>query len=274
MGAPIVMPQQKTWGDQIGPLFMSMYLAKFKHNMDMDVLKEETKLETAKLKEKRQYQEKTQLSKEGRAEESQIRKEQRVKPYKEGQLLDIKIGDKLVQHKYTQDKFIPTGITAPRYKPGVTLNLKQSSASERENLATGEASISNLNNLRGLFDEAYVGPFAGRVGKVKDIFGGNPEKQSNFNAATSAFKNQIIKEITGAQMSEPEAKRIMKQVPDVNDPPSVWKAKWNQSKRNVAVLREKRLEIMRKSGIKTPESKEEYDFEWIPGQGLTPVGGE
>ena len=205
--------------------------------------------------------------------------------YKEGELKDFKIGDKIVQQKYTGGEWVATGIEAPRYKPAsVTVNLKQSSASEREKLASGEASLETLDNLKTLFDEAYVGPVAGRMGAVKDIFGGNEDKQSEFNAATFAFKNQIIKEITGAQMSEPEAKRIMKQVPDVNDPPSVWKAKWKQSKRNVAVLRKKRLEVMRKSGILTPEDPEvpetpkgsegSYDFEYISGKGLMPVGGE
>ena len=274
MPQTIYLPEERSPFESLLPMVQQMFLMKFHHKMDMDIMDAETKRRSAEKAEQRGYQEKTQIAKEKRGEQTQMRKEQRASPYKEGQLVDFKIGDQFVQHKYTKGGFVPTGRVAPRYKPGVTLNLKQSAASEREKLATGEASLSNLNNLRNLFNESYVGPLAGRVGKVKDIFGGNPEKQSNFNAATHAFKNQIIKEITGAQMSEPEAKRIMKQVPDVNDPPSVWKAKWSQSKRNVSVLRKKRLEIMRKSGIRTPKDTGEYDFEWIPGQGLLPAGGE
>jgi len=274
MPQPIYLPKKPDPFEMMMPMVQNLFMLKFRHKLDMDVAQEERESAKLVLEEKRLYQEKTQLAKEGRAEGTQIRKEQRATPYKEGQLMDIKIGEQHVQHKYTKGKFVPTGITAPRYKPGVTLNLKQSSASEREKLATGEAALSTLGNLRGLFDASFVGPIAGRVGKVKDIFGGNPQTQSEFNAATAAFKNQIIKEITGAQMSEPEAKRIMKQVPDVNDPPSVWKAKWNQSRRNVAVLRKKRLEVMRKSGIKTPKDTGEYDFEWVPGQGLIPMSGE
>lgn len=148
----------------------------------------------------------------------------------------------------------------------VTTNLKMSAASERDKLATAGASLANLDNMKSLYDKAFVGPVAGRIGKVGDIFGVNTESRSEFYAATSAFKNQIIKEITGAQMSEPEAKRIMKQVPDVNDPPTVWVAKWKQSKRNVAVLRAKRIEIMRKSGVLTPDISTEIPTDDDPFQ--------
>lgn len=298
MPQTIYLPKKPDPFESLLPMVQNLFLLKIKHKMDMDVLDAETKLKKVELEEEREYQktqkglaQKQEFIKEGRkpivgpqteqpGEVANVYTQNRWGPatekpaYKEGQLQDFKVGDQFIQYRMTKGKWMPTGRKAPRYKPGVTVNLKQSAASEREKLATGEAALDTLTNLRGLFDASYVGPVAGRIGKVKDIFGGNPQKQSEFNAATYAFKNQIIKEITGAQMSEVEAKRIMKQIPDVNDPPSVWKAKWNQSRRNIAVLRKKRLEVMRKSGIKTPKSTEEYDFEWIPGQGLIPTGGE
>ena len=146
----------------------------------------------------------------------------------------------------------PIGEPYPSKMPG-GIEIKMSAASEREKLATGAATLSALDNLKSLFDKSYVGPIAGRVGQVKDIFGGNEIKQSEFNAATAALKNQTIKEITGAQMSEVEAKRIMKQVPDVTNPPKVWMARWTQTKKNLAMLRKKRIEIMEASGIRVPE---------------------
>ena len=133
------------------------------------------------------------------------------------------------------------------------IEVKMSSASERENLARGAATLESLDNLQTLFNKSYVGPVVGRIGKVADMFGLNKQTQSDFYAATASFTNQVIKEITGAQMGEKEATRIMKEIPRPNDPPSVLQAKWKQSKRNVAMLRKKRLEIMRKSGIRTPD---------------------
>lgn len=110
------------------------------------------------------------------------------------------------------------------------------SAGERKSIAELEAGLENLDNLKSLFDEAYVGPLKGRVGAVKDMFGGNPQKQSEFYAAEAALKNEIIKLITGAQMGEREADRIVKQIPLRTDPPKVWQAKWEQTRRNRATL--------------------------------------
>ncbi|MFX0194556.1 MAG: hypothetical protein ACFFCW_00415 [Candidatus Hodarchaeota archaeon] len=283
MGAPIVVGQRTDPWEQLLP---QLFMYKMQHKMNLEEMEAK-----AKLKEK---EAKTKITRGTayKGEKGHMRTpvymgdiligeeiggkfyQKPEVPYKEGELKDFKIGDEIIQHKYEKGKWVSTGVKAPRYKLGVTVNLTQSSPTERENLATGEATLSTLDNLYNLFNESYVGPVAGRIGRVKDIFGGNEEKQSEFYAATHAFKNQIIKEITGAQMSEVEAKRIMKQIPDVNDPPSVWKAKWKQSKRNISVLRRKRLEIMKKSGVRTPEDTQQYDFEYIPGQGLVPAGGK
>ena len=152
----------------------------------------------------------------------------------------------------------PVGKPFPSKQVGTT-ELKISTGAEREALAQGAANLEILDNIRFLFDESFVGPIAGRVGRVKDIFGGNAEKQSEFNAATAAMKNATIKAITGAQMGEPEAVRIMKQIPDVNDPPSVWKAKWRQTRINLRILERARLRIQAGSGIRIPTTPNVVD---------------
>lgn len=135
----------------------------------------------------------------------------------------------------------------------VNINMgKPAAASEREKLASGAASLDSLANLKSLYDKSFVGPVAGRAGKVKNVFGLNPKEQSEFLAATAAFRNSIIKEITGAQMSEPEAKRILKQVPDEYDPPTVWNAKHVQSIKNIKMLQKRRKQVLRESGLKVP----------------------
>ena len=74
MGAPIVIPQRQSPWSQLLP---QMFMMKVKHNMDLQTLDAETKLETAKLKEKREYQEKTTLDTEKRAETGKIETENR-----------------------------------------------------------------------------------------------------------------------------------------------------------------------------------------------------
>lgn len=134
------------------------------------------------------------------------------------------------------------------------VNISPASASEREAIAGGRASLDALDNLKSLFDSKMTktGLIAGRIEPVKGLFGLSSKEQEDLMAATYAFKNAIIKEITGAQMSEAEAQRIMKQIPDITDPPTRWLAKWEQSKKNLEMLQKRRLEIIQQSGLRVP----------------------
>ncbi len=128
------------------------------------------------------------------------------------------------------------------------------SASERTAIAETESSLANLENLKTLFDKTttVTGPIEGRIKPIAGLFGLTTDEQEAFMAATSAFKNAVIKQITGAQMSEQEADRIMKQVPDITDPRVRWLAKYGQTKKNLQTLQKKRLSIIKQAGIKTP----------------------
>jgi hypothetical protein len=165
---------------------------------------------------------------------------------------EVKRGDKVITEELDRStgtwKQVGEG---PRYKPTTIINMP--AAVERERLASGAATLDSLDNLRTLYNDNYVGPLEGRWGMMKDVFGQNPQEQSNFYAASSALENAVIKEITGAQMGEAEATRIKRQVPRPTDHPKAWVAKWKQSVRNVAMLRKRRMEIMEKSGLKVPE---------------------
>lgn len=145
----------------------------------------------------------------------------------------------------TTGRISPTRFPSPRV-PSTTINL---APSEREAIATNLATDDALNDLRNLVDANFVGPIKGIKGGIKDIFGLNTPQESEFRAATSAFRNQVIKEITGAQMSEREATRILKQVPQEKDPPTVWLAKWNQSKKNLGRIRKRREQVQKRARI-------------------------
>lgn len=139
-------------------------------------------------------------------------------------------------------------------KAGVEITLgKPASPGERKAIAETRATLDELQNLKALFDDSFVGPVAGRVGAVKNILGLNQPKREALIAASAAFRNSIIKSITGAAMSEPEAKRIMKQLPSETDAPSVWLSKWEQSIRNLETINKRRAEVLRESGLRVPE---------------------
>jgi hypothetical protein len=140
---------------------------------------------------------------------------------------------------------------------------KPASAAERTDIAEARVSMDALNNLRQLYDTGGFGeaaPVSGRLAPITGLFGMTTDQQEAFMAATSAFKNAIIKQITGAQMSEPEARRIMKQIPDITDPPARWKAKWEESLKNVRMMEQRKLEVLRQSGLRVPENQSVIDM--------------
>lgn len=139
---------------------------------------------------------------------------------------------------------------------------KPPSAAERKDIAESRASVDALDNLRSLFDEDFVGPLDAIVGTVKNFFGAATKKRAKFIAASAALKNRVIKEITGAQMSESEAKRILKQVPTVDNSAPKWAANWEETRKNLIFLERRKLEILGQSGLKVPgKAQEDVTFE-------------
>ncbi len=131
---------------------------------------------------------------------------------------------------------------------------KPAAASERTAIAETNASLDALANLENLFNKVttVTGPVAGRVQTAKGLFGLSSEDQENLLAATAAFKNKVIKDITGAQMSEAEANRIMKQIPLETDPPARWKAKKKQTEINLRAIQRRRIQVLEESGLRAP----------------------
>jgi hypothetical protein len=114
---------------------------------------------------------------------------------------------------------------------------------------TNEVSLDQLDRLQSMFDggaKALIGPAAGRARELGQAIPGVEidSKFVEFDAASAAFKNAVIKAITGAQMSEAEAARISRQIPQPTDKPDVWQAKATQTRKNLADL-EARLKTKR-----------------------------
>ena len=100
-------------------------------------------------------------------------------------------------------------------------------ASLMERTASSASSLDLLGELEKSFKDEYVGPAAGRFNTLLQHVPLIPTDKgfAEFQSKNAALKNAIIKAITGAQMSEPEAKRIMEQIPTLTDKPDVWHAR-------------------------------------------------
>lgn len=126
------------------------------------------------------------------------------------------------------------------------------SPAERTEIRDARASLDNLDNIKALVDSSFVGPIQGRVGPISGLFGLTSQSQEEFYSASAAFANMIIKQITGAQMSETETVRIKAQIPKPEDPYHRWLANWNQSRNNVVMLLQRQQEVLRQSGMIVP----------------------
>ncbi len=150
-------------------------------------------------------------------------------------------------------------------KAGLKPKVENPSSTERTKLAEAETSKSALYNLSNLYKDEYVGFGKEQMTKAGGYIGTTTQEQENFYAASIALKNAVIRQITGAQMSEPEARRIMEQIPSLNDPPARWKAKRDQTLKNIEMLEKAQIQQMQKGGVYT----ERYNAETETSQIIT-----
>ena len=114
-----------------------------------------------------------------------------------------------------------------------------------EKLAGLEQSLVVLKSLEGLVQDGWLGPIQGRVTEAKVGLPGAPvsDQLARFYAETATLKNAVVKAVTGAQMSEPEAQRILTQVPSFADKPNVWRQKANATRDNLSMLRDRTIAL-------------------------------
>lgn|SRR3990167_1409337 len=94
-----------------------------------------------------------------------------------------------------------------------------------ESLSELEYSQQVLGRIGESFNPDFVGPIAATAGKMSAYLEAlTNEQRVQFYGNMAEYKNSIIKAITGAQMSEVEAKRIIQQIPNENASPSAFKA--------------------------------------------------
>ena len=117
---------------------------------------------------------------------------------------------------------------------------------EKKAVADIETSEEKIINLRKSYKPEFVGPVQGRYNLAKlKIPGVDVSKElATFVAGNETLKNEVIKFITGAQMSEPEANRILKQIPTIEDKSNVWEAKYDLTLANIQLMKQK----MKQSG--------------------------
>ena len=184
--------------------------------------------------------------------------------------LDVKKEARAEQHQTTQEGFERQRIGLEGARVGMErqrLSLDQQKradelkaggvgvklpAATAQVIAGLDQSVSLIDELKTLKKDEWLGPFAGRATEAKIALPGVtvPDDLAKFAAQTATLKNSVIKAITGAQMSEPEANRILAQVPVFTDKPNVWLQKAEETQKNAAAMRKR---IIALSGGSEPD---------------------
>lgn len=136
----------------------------------------------------------------------------------------------------------PTILQPPGPKP-VPL-----SPTERTAVVEEYAGLERLDRLQKMYAPSFVGPVRGRLGALGATTGNISPQEANFRSQVSEFRNQTIKQISGAAVSASEEKRMTGQLPNVTDQPVVFEAKLKQTRTNLLNLAKHRRTILEKTG--------------------------
>ena len=107
---------------------------------------------------------------------------------------------------------------------------------------TGEQVLDDIDNLvKTTSVENTLGPYASRLENAKSAVP-YMEKSEDFVKVQQLVGTQLadyVKSISGAQVSEEEAQRLLKNIPNVEDKPKEFKTKLKEFKRLLSMYREK-----------------------------------
>jgi hypothetical protein len=113
--------------------------------------------------------------------------------------------------------------------------LQNAPAGIMDSLSDLKQAVGNLDIIKEKYTPDLSGPAVGRATTMAAAIGTLGARRAEFLGYLQSYQNAMIKAITGAQMSEPEAKRLMRQMPSINENPAAFLSKVDAS-RNLASL--------------------------------------
>jgi hypothetical protein len=133
------------------------------------------------------------------------------------------------------------------YHGAVFPKLQNAPASVVESMSSLKLAKFQLGQISKLFTPDVLGPITGRGIALGGSLGILGPKAARFTSQLSNYQNAMIKAITGAQMSEPEAKRLMTQMPSLKDLPEAFAAKLQVAEDNLDAAIATKLDSLEKA---------------------------
>ena len=178
MPQTIYLPEERSPFESLLPMVQQMFLMKFHHKMDMDVMEAETKQRAAEKTEKRGYQEKTQIAKEKRKEVRNIPK----------------------IYELDGEKFVATGSKLTRIEPtqtSVAKNYKAAVADKSWNpvRTKGEPMSGGIAHYKSYMAKASATPLKEKIALKR-----TPTETQEKNLAISKERLELSKQQKTVQM--------------------------------------------------------------------------
>lgn len=165
--------------------------------------------------------------------------------YQQGQLANTRRGQDISAETARRGQNMTDARARAEAAQGGTGGVKLS-ATAIDKVAAVDQSMGMLDDIERLLPKMgrSIGLIDGRVSKAKLATGaGVTPELAEFDAQLTGLKNAVIKATTGAAMSEPEAKRIMGQLPDLSQPEAVFKARLATTRKNLDTLKRRTIEL-------------------------------
>jgi hypothetical protein len=118
----------------------------------------------------------------------------------------------------------------------------------QEDLLNDMIALDHIGEIKGLFKPEFLGRVRGTVGGVKEWAGLIGYDESRMRNEIQTMKNNVMRARAGLAVTESEAARIDKEVPDMTNSPTVFAARMDQTERNLLNLAKKRRKILKQTG--------------------------
>lgn len=116
-----------------------------------------------------------------------------------------------------------------------------------EQVADLDASMASMGRIDDLFKDAKTGPVIGRVQNMAQLADAAPKEYTMLQAETSNMLARYVKAISGAQVSDREREMFEKMMPNVNDAPNTFRAKFDAFKNIVEAHKDSILDSIKRN---------------------------
>lgn len=126
---------------------------------------------------------------------------------------------------------------------------RAASASESNELAARANIVKQVEDIRKTYNKRHVGPVRGKVGGIGEKVGAIDKPGADFRSRVAALKNLVLKARSGGAVTDGEAERLLKEIPDADQPSQVFESRLDVFEGIVRDLDAQKRGFMDASGI-------------------------